>query len=127
MHAACCRCLAVRARGVTCIPLLHTTGFDELALEQSDGDNCVDSADVASGGSHDRLKVGPSCRDPLCECRNARYSFCMRSGCRMLTKDVFAAYVHVDGRPRWGPLQSSIEVAVSDRKAMLAAKRKSEL
>ena len=42
-------------------------------------------------------------------------------------EDWFCAYVHQDGRVRWGWLRGTAQEAQKDRKAMLAAKRAGQL
>ena len=39
----------------------------------------------------------------------------------------FAAYVHVEGRPRWGPVRQSVKEAKQDRKSLLDGKRAKQL
>ena len=37
--------------------------------------------------------------------------------------DLWAAHIHVDGRPRWGRLHSAVAEAKTDRQQLLAARR----
>jgi len=39
----------------------------------------------------------------------------------------FAAYVHVQGRPRWGPVRRDIAAAKADRRTLLESKRADRL
>eukprot|EP00892_Ulva_mutabilis_P012387 jgi/Ulvmu1/9520/UM053_0008.1 len=108
--SACMRCVRARTRGVVRLPaaVMHVGST---------------AGATASGGGFSSWRDEPA--DP------ARDGWGSHAGCTgpdgAEGADGFCAYVHIDGRVRWGWLRDTAQVAQRDRKAMLAAKRAGEL
>lgn len=89
-------------------------------------------SDIAAALERHRSSVPPDPRAAIeAACRrglqNRVKGVTMFSSPRERGEECYAAYVHVEGRPRWGPVRTALQDARQDRKQLMAARRSGQL